>query len=555
MANITERELQKQIGTIKRYAEIGKVANFDTDYEFLKPISRTLDDIQVATGKIEQGHKKRHYALFWMVNNTQYDEIAFNNLNDNNTGKAIDIWEKTLKTEVTEKNYSSYLNISTLYAVLSVKDSEIDLAMLQKSFEIKSQVLNDSSLKLLSELISINSRSIDTIEISKRFVDETYDWLGPYIDKPQGITVKSFINLFKPYPKNIRTYLSDRFIAIPLSNIETNVDKTKILRKEDPHNSAEFGQELYDTTIEDLNKVKSILGVSNTQYQLLENKLATEILQCAIEFYNIFRDDDSDYDPGDEALRLCIITKSIGVTGRLIERIEDTTKTIQEWVDGKSEREHYLKIKNEIDYIYDKITLYDSKPRSIEWAANLIKQCLPKLLLIKKVTGSLDENYIAVSDAVVNRAFGTIINVLNKAQGRFNSNDPNNLETMSKKFTTARSLLSTITQMDMSKEIKKRINTNTATIVSVDGAIKRAEKQKSKGCYIATMAYGSYEHPQVLILRQYRDYKLSRSILGRAFIKIYYSISPYLVGALKDNNQINKLIRYVLDIFVRSLKI
>ena len=66
MANATERELQKQIGIIKRHAEIVKAATFDTDYEFLEPMTRTLDDVQVATGKIEQGDKKRHYALFWM---------------------------------------------------------------------------------------------------------------------------------------------------------------------------------------------------------------------------------------------------------------------------------------------------------------------------------------------------------------------------------------------------------------------------------------------------------------------------------------------------------
>ena len=184
MANATERELQKQIGIIKRYAEIGKAATFDTDYEFLEPMTRTLDDVQVATGKIEQGDKKRHYALFWMVKNTQFDEIAFNNLNENNTDKAIDIWEKTLKSVVTKKNYSSYLNLSTLYAAISVTNTMIDLPMLQKSFKIKSQVLNSESLKFLSELISTNPNSVDATEISKRFVDETYEWLKPYIDKP-----------------------------------------------------------------------------------------------------------------------------------------------------------------------------------------------------------------------------------------------------------------------------------------------------------------------------------------------------------------------------------
>ena len=551
MANATERELQKKIGIIKRYAEIDKVATFDTDYDFLAPITRTLDDVQVATGKIEQGHKRRHYALFWMAKNTQFDEIAFNNLNENNTDKAIEIWEKTLKSSVTEKNLSSYLNISTLHAALSVTNTGIDLAMLQKSFEIKSQVLNSTSLTLLSELISTNSKSVDAAEISKRFVDETYDWLKPYMDKPRGITTQEFVNLFISYPENIRTYLSDRFIEIPLSNLETNIDKTETLRKEDPHNAAKIAQKLYDNTIDDLRKMGNILGVTNTQYQMLANKLAEEILQCAIDFYNVFIDDDSDFDPGNEALRLCHIAKSIGVTGGLIERIEDSTKTIQEWVDGKSERDAQLKIKIELDYIYNKLLLFQDRTPSIKNAENLIKECGQKLLLIKRKTGSNDEVYIDTSDIVINHALGMIIDVVNNAQKSFN---PNNIDAISTRFTQARSLLATMKLMDMSRTTKIRLNTNTTTIVSVDNQVKEAIKKKNSGCYIASMAYGSYEHPQVLILREYRDHKLSCSILGRAFIKFYYAISPYFVVALKNHHRINRLIRYALNTFIRNLK-
>lgn len=52
---------------------------------------------------------------------------------------------------------------------------------------------------------------------------------------------------------------------------------------------------------------------------------------------------------------------------------------------------------------------------------------------------------------------------------------------------------------------------------------------KPVGCYIATALYGSYDHPEVILLRRFRDNTLNRSILGRAFVKIYYRISPVLV--------------------------
>ena len=64
--------------------------------------------------------------------------------------------------------------------------------------------------------------------------------------------------------------------------------KTKILRKEDPHNAEEFGHELYEKTIDDLEQIEKVLGAANIQYQMLASKLAGEILQCAIEFFNVF---------------------------------------------------------------------------------------------------------------------------------------------------------------------------------------------------------------------------------------------------------------------------
>lgn len=52
---------------------------------------------------------------------------------------------------------------------------------------------------------------------------------------------------------------------------------------------------------------------------------------------------------------------------------------------------------------------------------------------------------------------------------------------------------------------------------------------KKQGCYVATCVYGSYDCPQVWTLRRYRDISLASSPLGRAFIKLYYAVSPTLV--------------------------
>ena len=70
-----------------------------------------------------------------------------------------------------------------------------------------------------------------------------------------------------------------------------------------------------------------------------------------------------------------------------------------------------------------------------------------------------------------------------------------------------------------------------------------ANIEKSKGCYIASLCYGSSESQEVILLKRYRDEVLSKHLLGRAFIKSYYLFSPKLVALLYKRSNINSVIR------------
>ena len=75
----------------------------------------------------------------------------------------------------------------------------------------------------------------------------------------------------------------------------------------------------------------------------------------------------------------------------------------------------------------------------------------------------------------------------------------------------------------------------------------------SGGCYVATAVYGSYDCPQVWTLRRYRDYTLSQTWYGRAFIRTYYAISPTLVKWFGHTNWFRNLWKPKLDRMVRRL--
>ncbi len=75
----------------------------------------------------------------------------------------------------------------------------------------------------------------------------------------------------------------------------------------------------------------------------------------------------------------------------------------------------------------------------------------------------------------------------------------------------------------------------------------------SQGCYVATCVYGSYDCPQVWTLRRFRDDTLAASMLGRAFIRTYYAISPTIVKWFGDSAWFKRMWQGALDGMVRKL--
>jgi|GEM_PF-6282029 len=71
-----------------------------------------------------------------------------------------------------------------------------------------------------------------------------------------------------------------------------------------------------------------------------------------------------------------------------------------------------------------------------------------------------------------------------------------------------------------------------------------------EACYVATMTYGSYDHPKVKVLRNFRDEFLAERKWGRNFIQWYYKRSPSFVKAYQNNRFVNGSLRIYLNLFI-----
>lgn len=74
------------------------------------------------------------------------------------------------------------------------------------------------------------------------------------------------------------------------------------------------------------------------------------------------------------------------------------------------------------------------------------------------------------------------------------------------------------------------------------------------GCFIATAAYGTPFAGEIDILRNWRDQKLNKNIIGKIFVRIYYTISPPLAKIISKSDTLRLIVRWFLVPLIKKLK-
>jgi hypothetical protein len=557
-ANFRAATLQSNLNKINAYAiaETLDELVFDFDFPALGNLTRSTLTINEARASIDLPNDKIKHALFWFYKGGSNDLPAFDCLKDGDFIEATENWEKVSSTEITERNFSAYLNLSTLYLFQSLENGSIKRDLFADALKLKLKFLESEYVKIFSNSVADSTFKKSKEDIQLLFIESVNQ---NFVQKGK-IAISDLIEILNTITFSSKPAALKLFIKEPINKIESQIEQSKTKRKNNPSTSNATGKQLFQNTQKELLALKTVLGKQDIRYGSIADKLADEILQCGIDYYKKFRDSDTT-DPGSESMNCLKLAKSIAVGAIVVQRCNENIEGLQEWINDKPEREKQKRILSDFDRLKNIIDEFDRKSDTIANAKLLINSARTSLSNIKSVLGANDELYLGLSSRIASDAQNMVVAEVNNIQSVI-SNTYDNVRKLSallllkEKVNEAWEVTTMIGNMDLVPEFRSRYNTNKSSLSNLRSQLSQfgASRPSSGGCYIATLVYGSYEHPQVIVLRGFRDNVLNKYTAGRKFITFYYKHSPNWVEKMKDKETLNKAIRIILNAIIKLLK-
>jgi len=330
LVGATAKEQAKQINRLKKFIEVEQDPQDDYSFPTLGSLERTLESVEDSVSRLNLDHDKINAALFWFWNGKPLiDEAAFEALKGGDIEGAYQIWEnlttetkddgKKVWKSISDKNYSAYHNSSVL-SLVSGKGAFVSAVVANVKF-----IESDYFEKLVKDVVD------ETYRVSKK--DIQLNFLKTVCETIDNKKLADLAKYIGEYNFAAKSDFQKICVHKPIEQIEQKIETSKNKRKSSKANAAKAGQELFITTANNLTQLKSIVGANDLKYSTIADKVANEILQCSIDFFNDNQEKNSNVDYAKTAMNLAKQAGTIAVGNLTKDRIKDNMNSLAEMID------------------------------------------------------------------------------------------------------------------------------------------------------------------------------------------------------------------------------
>ena len=388
-SNSPKKEQVANKGKMQAFLRVKKSMPFKLDLQGILPeVLRTQELVDFADSELALSTGQIKHAQFWFINKTPIDGIAFNHLTDGNIDTAIDFWRKSL-------NLSSLQNLFVCYLIKEDYVTALNTAIAlynkySKEFVSEIDEKSTASQNTLAQNIvdTISSEGVDLLPVSRSISDDSW-----------------------------RTIIEAKKVEPLISQINSHVSEAKAAKGKGPSARLTAGNKLKIATKPLLATLHRVLPLTDTRYQMIADKVAQEVLQCSIDYYN----DTEDVDSPAKALPLCKYAKSVAVGNAAKQRCEQNYDVINEAYENMPPSE----VSKEAKEITDILVWYSKQKKTSKNALELLKKAQKPLVAVKEKVGKNNSYYLETSSLLGSAALSNVIDEVNDAQ---KEDKPNPLE-------------------------------------------------------------------------------------------------------------------------------
>ena len=545
-ANSSARDQLASIHKLEAYLRVGRQTALPLELPGFFPVEeKTVDGIKDAAAKLALPQSKLHYAQFWFLKIDQFDEIAFKHLLDDDIAKAMEIWGK----------HDSVSSLQNRIVCHLIQNNLPDVIRYAEKLYGNAGYISQFVSSVVGEGIGVNTDNLGTDFIDALAEEVGFGKLLPMTSIPTW-----------------QQHIKQKSVAPLLSSIQEAIDKSKQSRGKGAAARLTAGNTLMKQTKPLLTKLQGLLPKTDMQYQSIVDRLANEILQCGIDYFNNSEDDDAPQ----KAMVLQKYALSIAAGPMAMDRCKENVEILEKIGPEYKVRKQIERIAKRLSDFKDESNGPFSELIGYPQIEQFVNSCRSDLMAIKDALGVNADLYVNISSAVASTAINAVVKKLNAAQQMFGTEHMSyDRSSLRNDVMRARDVMRGISLLDMSAQCRSYFNANSDAIdriyvvldriydgicdVVTSGSIHfhptpTLDPPRRGGCYIATMVYGDYDHPQVMVLRYYRDTYLAKRDWGKRFIRFYYKHSPGWVERLKNHKRINQAIKLILDSFVSFWK-
>lgn len=364
-SNSPKKELVANQGKMKAFLRTGKTVTFPLDLEgLLPPVDRNEETVEKAKSLVELPQEQLKYALFWFVKRTPLDDIAFNHLYANDITSAMAIWQKK----------ESVSSLQNLLVCALIQNNYKEIAFLAD--KIFTQYAPDFC-QIINETLKADKKDLTELFINALSTEKNFDLslLGTS-DVPAW-----------------NEYIKGKLVAPVLSEINAAIETARKSRNKGPEANYNAGKKLMTTVQHLLFHYQELVSITDMQYQIMADKLANEILQYGIDYYNDSTDDDAAL----KALPLQKYALQIAAGCMAKERCKENVEILKKIIAALPPKI----ISKEVKAIHNELKKFNGST-SMKEARDILFACAPYLVAIKEKMGPNEVAYIEISTLLAN---------------------------------------------------------------------------------------------------------------------------------------------------------